>query len=66
MDGEIIGVTDYLAQKPIYYREDIEILASEIDVLRGFGPVTPNKLFLSNVGYLKICVSLAFCGMFFA
>ena len=49
IDGEMIGVTDYLAQKPIYYREDIEILASEIDVLRDFGPVTPNKLFLSNV-----------------
>lgn len=49
-----IGITDYLGQKPIYYRNDLlkddkEVLASEINILKRFGPVTPNKLFLSNV-----------------
>jgi len=48
-EGKLLGVTDYLGQKPIYYREDVEVLASEIDVLREFGPVTENKLFLSNM-----------------
>ena len=47
--GNLFAATDYLGQKPIYYRKDIEVIASEIDILKQFGPVTPNKLFLSNV-----------------
>lgn len=46
--GSLFAVTDYLSQKPIYYRTDVEALASEIDVLKEFGPVTHNKLFHSN------------------
>jgi len=46
--GKLIGIADYLSQKPIYYRTDMEALASEIDVLKEFGPVTPNELFHSN------------------
>lgn len=47
--GNLFAATDYLGQKPIYYRKDVEVIASEIDILKQFGPVTPNKLFLSNV-----------------
>ena len=47
--------TDFLGIKPVYYRTDYEYkdgllaAASEPDVLKEFGPVTPNKLFHSNV-----------------
>lgn len=44
----LIGVTDHLGIKPLYYRTDMEIIASEIEVLRRVGPTTPNALFLSN------------------
>ena len=47
--GNLLAATDYLGQKPIYYRKDVEVIASEIDILKQFGPVTPNRLFLSNV-----------------
>lgn len=46
--GEIIAATDYLAQKPVYYRTDIEALASEIDVLARLAPVTRDEVFMSN------------------
>jgi len=46
---KVLAATDYLSQKPIYYRTDMEVLASEIDVLKEFGPVTRNDLFHSNV-----------------
>jgi len=48
-DNHLIAYTDFLSIKPVYYRTDCEALASEIDVLKQFGPVTPNKTFLSNV-----------------
>lgn len=48
-DKKIIAFTDYLAQKPIYYRTDIEILSNEIEVLRTVKPCTRNELFHSNV-----------------
>jgi asparagine synthase (glutamine-hydrolysing) len=48
-DDSLFAVTDYLAQKPIYYRTDCEVLASEIDVLLTFGKNTRNQLFHSNV-----------------
>ena len=47
--------TDFLGIKPVYYRIDYEsaggllAAASEPDVLKEFGSVTPNKLFHSNV-----------------
>ena len=47
-DGHIIAATDYLAQKPVYYRTDIEALASEIDVLARLAPVTRDEVFMSN------------------
>ena len=47
-DGEIIAATDYLAQKPVYYRTDMEALASEIDVLVSIAPCTRDETFLSN------------------
>lgn len=47
-DGSIIAATDYLSQKPVYYRTDMEVLASEINVLVGFGPVTTDEVFMSN------------------
>ena len=47
-NGSIIAATDYLAQKPIYYRTDMEVLASEIDVLARLAPVTRDEVFMSN------------------
>ena len=41
--------TDFLGIKPVYYRTDLTAIASEPDVLKQYGPVTPNKLFHSNV-----------------
>jgi asparagine synthase (glutamine-hydrolysing) len=48
VNGSLIGVTDYLAQKPLYYRTDQEAMASEIDVLRELGPTTLDEVFISN------------------
>jgi asparagine synthase (glutamine-hydrolysing) len=42
-------LTDYLGQKPMYYREDFPSAASEIDALLPFGPVTLDPLYLSAV-----------------
>ena len=44
-----IAYTDFLGIKPIYYRKDVEVMASEPDVLKSYGPVTPDALFHSNV-----------------
>lgn len=49
VEGSLFGVTDHLSIKPIYYRTDVEAMASEIDVLTEFGEVTRNELFHSNV-----------------
>ena len=46
---EPLVYTDFLSIKPVYYRTDKEAIASEPDVLKKYGPVTPNKLFHSNV-----------------
>lgn len=48
MDGALFGVTDHLSIKPLYYRTDVDAMASEPDVLKKFGPVTRNELFHSN------------------
>jgi asparagine synthase (glutamine-hydrolysing) len=47
-DGDIIAATDYLSQKPVYYRTDIEALASEIAILTKLGDVTVDETFMSN------------------
>jgi len=48
VDNKLFGVTDHLGIKPLYYRTDVEAMASEPDVLKAFGPVTRNELFHSN------------------
>jgi len=45
--GKLLAITDYLAQKPVYYRSDMDAVASEIDVLKLLGDVTPNEAYLS-------------------
>jgi asparagine synthase (glutamine-hydrolysing) len=47
-DNNIIAATDYLGQKPVYYRTDMEVLASEIDILTHISPVTRDEVFMSN------------------
>ena len=47
-ERNIIAATDYLGQKPVYYRTDMEALASEIDVLAALAPVTRDEVFMSN------------------
>jgi len=48
-NDEPIIYTDFLGIKPVYYRRDVDAAASEIDVLKEFGPVTHNNFFHSNV-----------------
>lgn len=48
VDDQLFGVTDYLSQKPLYYRNDMDAMASEIDVLKMFGDVTIDEVFMSN------------------
>lgn len=47
--GTLHVFTDYLGQKPMYYRADYPSAASEIDALIPFGPVTLDKIYLSAV-----------------
>jgi len=49
LKGKLFGVTDHLGIKPLYYRTDVDAMASEPDVLKEFGEVTRNELFHSNV-----------------
>ena len=48
-NDEPIIYTDFLGIKPVYYRRDTDAAASEIDILKDFGPVTHNNFFHSNV-----------------
>jgi asparagine synthase (glutamine-hydrolysing) len=48
LDRHLFGITDHLAIKPLYYRTDMEAMASEIDVLKLFGKVTIDETFMSN------------------
>ena len=41
--------TDFLGIKPVYYRLDKDVAASEINVLKEYGSVTRNEVFHSNV-----------------
>jgi asparagine synthase (glutamine-hydrolysing) len=47
--GELHVVCDYLAQKPMYYRQDACAAASELDAAAAFGPVTPDEVYFSSV-----------------
>jgi asparagine synthase (glutamine-hydrolysing) len=46
---------DYLAQKPLYYRLDEAAAANELDAIASFGPVTPDRLYLSDVCKWGFC-----------
>lgn len=48
LDDHLFGMTDHLSIKPLYYRTDMEAMASEIDVLKRFGPVSIDETFMSN------------------
>lgn len=50
-DDTLHVLTDYLAQKPMYYRADkhVQAAASEIDPLVSMGPVTFDELYFSDV-----------------
>lgn len=56
---EVLGVlhvlTDYLAQKPMYYRTDCGAAASEPDALLPFGEVTLDQV------YLSACIKWGYC-----
>lgn len=47
-DHEFLAATDFLGIKPIYYRTDMEAIASEIDVLESLYECTVDELFMSN------------------
>ena len=49
IENKPIVYTDFLSIKPVYYRTDIEAMASEPNALLALGSVTPNMLHLSNV-----------------
>jgi len=49
LKDKLFACTDYLSQKPVYYRTDLNVVASEIDVLKNLKGVTRNELFHSNV-----------------
>lgn len=48
-NGDIHLLTDYLAQKPIYYRLDLQVAASEPVAVALAGPTTPDEIYLSSV-----------------
>lgn len=48
-DNKLIGIVDYLNQKPLYYRTDMEAISSEPFALSLLGETTRNDLFLSTV-----------------
>lgn len=48
-DGKLIGIVDYLGQKPLYYRTDMEAISSEPHALALLGPVKKDHLFFSTI-----------------
>lgn len=54
-NNKLFGMTDYLSQKPLYYRTDCEAIASEIDVLKDIKEVTYDLIYKSNVGKWGYC-----------
>lgn len=53
--GTVHAFTDYLGQKPMYYRQDELAVGSEIDCLIPFGPVTLDHI------YLSACIKWGYC-----
>lgn len=47
--GKLFAATDYLSQKPIYYRTDIKAIASEPVALLAYGKSEFDPVFFSNV-----------------
>lgn len=52
---ELWGFVDYLAQKPLYYRDDLKAIASEPDALVALGRVTPSEIYYSTVAKFGYC-----------
>lgn len=48
-ENKLVAITDYLNQKPLYYRTDIKAVASEPHALSLLGPTNPDPLFYSNI-----------------
>lgn len=48
-EGKLLAATDYLSQKPIYYRTDMKAIASEPAALLAYGKAYPDPLFYSNI-----------------
>jgi len=48
-EKKLIAITDYLSQKPLYYRTDLNVVASEIDCLVGLAPSEYDPIFFSNI-----------------
>lgn len=53
--GNLWGLVDYLAQKPLYYRTDRPSIASEITPLLEFGAVTMDHTYLSSIPKWGYC-----------
>lgn len=53
--GTLHVLTDYLGQKPMYYRSDFPSAASEPDALIPFGPVTYDQV------YMSACIKWGYC-----
>lgn len=49
LQEELHLLCDYLAQKPIYYREDLRAAASEPDAAAAFGPTTIDEIYMAAV-----------------
>lgn len=48
-EDKLFACTDYLSQKPIYYRTDMKAIASEPVALLDYGPTDFDETFFSNV-----------------
>ena len=46
---DMFAVTDYLSQKPLYYRTDMQAICSEPFPLSLLGPTTKDRLFYSSI-----------------
>ena len=57
-DRTLHVLTDYLGQKPMYYRADVPSAASEPDALVPLGPVTLDEVYLSAVIKWGYCPDL--------
>jgi asparagine synthase (glutamine-hydrolysing) len=53
--GDLWFFTDFLGIKPLYYRTDVQIAASEPDAVLVAGPVTLDEVYLSSVIKFGYC-----------